>query len=165
MISEWRDKGSLAWLDKSFCTSRKKEMTGFIIGGTILGNYLCSLIRKCILPGPRKNEMLLCALWISLEAKQRSRRDGVQQTCRQAVRNTEQSNLTGHFPVPVLCPQLWKNPPWEWERDAQRLCETAKENEGREGGLYNETDIQWISTERKSSDSVIPSSKRVIFCL
>lgn len=117
-------------------------MTGFIPGGTILGSYLCSLIRKCILPGPRKNEVVLYALPISLAAKQRSRRNGVQQSCRQAVRNTEHSNLTGHFPVPVLC---CGKKTWERERDAQGLCETAKGNEGKEQGLW----WNWYPVEEK----------------
>lgn len=50
-------------------------MTGFIIGGTILGNCLCSLIRKCILPGPRKRrDAALCTLYqLSSKAKKQEK--------------------------------------------------------------------------------------------
>lgn len=158
---------NLAWLDKYFCTSRKKEMTGFIIGGTIVGSYLCSLIGRYIFPGPRKNEVMPCALYMSLAAKWRSRRNWIWQTCGQALRNTEQSNLIGHFPVPVLCPQLWKKcaSGEGIHRDSVRQ---QKKIEGGKLMWWNWylVGINWerVSTERKSSDSVIPSSNRTIFC-
>lgn len=79
-------------------------MTGFITGGTILGSYLCSLIRKCILPGPRKNEILLYALCMSLAAKK-------QEKWGPAVLQAGSEKhwtLKPRRAFPCSCPLLWK---------------------------------------------------------
>lgn len=48
--------GSMTWLDKHLYISRKKERSGFIIDGTILGSYLRSLIERCVFSRPWEKE-------------------------------------------------------------------------------------------------------------
>lgn len=48
--------GSMTWLDKHLYISRKKERSGFIIDGTILGSYLWSLIERCVFSRPWEKE-------------------------------------------------------------------------------------------------------------
>lgn len=142
--------GNLAWLDKCFCTSRKKEMSGFITGGTILGSYLWSLIGRCVFPVPRKKKSdTSCTLYqfsSKVKKKKKNRRNLVWQAFGQELRNTEVKPQSV-FPDPVVLSSVVKGWCW-WRRDTQWLSETVKENWGRK---TDEIDVQWVPTHLKSS--------------
>lgn len=140
--------GNLAWLDKCFCTFRKKEMSGFITGGTILGSYLWSLIGRCVSPVPRRKKKsdTSCTLY----------------QFSNKVKNQEKLGLAGFwagieehwtvkpqsvFPDRVVLSSVVKGWCW-WRRDTQWLSETVKENWGRK---TDEIDVQWVPTHLKSS--------------